>query len=352
MELSEALRSAFTPQRLREMLWYRLDKDIDNIGFGNDYREIVFKLIRVSQADNWITKLIIAARESNPDNPLLVKFCNGVGLSSLREFKDSLERVVVEANAFLDPMKWRSRLGQIEAQVCRVEIRVGVELIAGTGFLVAPNVIITNYHVMQPVIEKGIKGAFGKASNVFPSDVLFRFDYKTLEDGSTVNPGTMYTLASEDWLIDMSPDSPDELDYALLRIEGSPGLEPIGENPEPGAAVRHWIEIPKSSYDFFPDSTMLIMQHPKGGPLKLAIDTKAIIGFNPKRTRVMYRTNTEPGSSGSPCFNQNWDLIALHSGGDPDFSFGHMPSYNEGIPFSAIVSQIEQKGLISTLGWK
>src|SRR5205807_2518705 len=68
-----------------------------------------------------------------------------------------------------------------------------------------------------------------------------RFDYKQLEDGTTINPGTPFKLAKDDWLIDHRPYSSvdleadpgektperDELDYALLRVEGAPGKRPL-----------------------------------------------------------------------------------------------------------------------------
>jgi hypothetical protein len=57
------------------------------------------------------------------------------------------------------------------------------------------------------------------------------------------------------------------------------------------------------------------------------------------------RTNTEPGSSGSPCFDQDWGLVALHHAGDPDFSFGHAAAFNEGIPFGRIVAHLARPGV-------
>jgi V8-like Glu-specific endopeptidase len=77
----------------------------------------------------------------------------------------------------------------------------------------------------------------------------------------------------------------------------------------------------------------------KGAPLKLAMETQAIMGLNQNSTRVKYRTNTEPGSSGSPCFDADWNLVALHHLGDPNFS---KPEYNQGIPFMAILDALEK----------
>ena len=47
-------------------------------------------------------------------------------------------------------------------------------------------------------------------------------------------------------------------------------------------------------------------------PLKLAPDTEAVLSVNANGTRVRYANNTEPGSSGSPVFDINWNLVALH----------------------------------------
>jgi V8-like Glu-specific endopeptidase len=65
---------------------------------------------------------------------------------------------------------------------------------------------------------------------------------------------------------------------------------------------------------------------------------------------VTYRTNTLGGSSGSPCFNADLELIALHHGSDPDFHPAHTPEYNEGIPFDTILARLANKGLSGLLG--
>ena len=72
----------------------------------------------------------------------------------------------------------------------------------------------------------------------------------------------------------------------------------------------------------------------------------AIIGMNNNKTRVRYTTNTEGGSSGSPCFTINRELAALHHLGDPDFT----PRYNQGITMSAILALLEQRGHRDKLG--
>ena len=51
-------------------------------------------------------------------------------------------------------------------------------------------------------------------------------------------------------------------------------------------------------------------------------EVKHSFGFSEVNTvydnkRLRYRNNTKPGSSGSPVFDMNWNLVALHHGGYP-----------------------------------
>ena len=78
-----------------------------------------------------------------------------------------------------------------------------------------------------------------------------------------------------------------------------------------------------------PPMPILILQHPNTEPLKLAVDTAGVLKLYENGTRIRYATNTEPGSSGSPCFDIDWKLIALHHYGDPQYD---QAQYNQGNP--------------------
>ena len=80
-------------------------------------------------------------------------------------------------------------------------------------------------------------------------------------------------------------------------LTGEPGEESIGgASAGPRAPKRGWIESAATAESFTPDSTMFILQHPSGEPLKLAFGS--VIGQNGNGSRVRHRVNTEPGSSG------------------------------------------------------
>jgi hypothetical protein len=357
-DLAAALLDAFQTQNsLREMLHHRLGKSPNAVGPASKETErlsdTVFKLVDEAEDEGWKLDLIAAARESRPRNVALIAFSERHGLSALSTSPPELERIIRDTNAFLPINVWREKMGKVESAVCRVEVETNKGTVFGTGFLISPDILITNYHV----VESAILGEEGKSTHdglkAGGEDIGLRFDYKRTKSGSVLNPGTVYKLVKQGWLINHSPyaqnrhsPDPEELDYALLRVEGKPGCDSIGNTLEPEASNRGWIELSNVTHNFPSSPALVIVQHPRSTPLKIAIDTEAVIGVNEKGTMVKYRTNTEHGSSGSPCFNMNWELVALHHSGDPDF---WNPKYNAGTPISAILALLEKRGLRSIL---
>lgn len=238
----------------------------------------------------------------------------------------------------LDVHVWLSRLEAIERQVCRVEISGNA---SGTGFLVGPDAVLTNWHVVEAAKNSGRM-----------DDVTCRFDYLKLVNGSR-QTGVMvglgsdgcvsyrkYSAAEKTRTPDVPEPRPDELDYALLKL-----ARPVGREDESGA--RGWVTLPEAEMPMKVGDPLIIVQHPDGSPMKLALDTDAIIAVNENRTRVRYSTNTEAGSSGSPCFTLDWDLIALHHFGDPAWV---APLYNQGVPAQLIRATIVADGQGELLG--
>ncbi|RZK21303.1 MAG: DUF4071 domain-containing protein [Pedobacter sp.] len=68
-----------------------------------------------------------------------------------------------------------------------------------------------------------------------------------------------------------------------------------------------------------PDSDsqrIYIIGHPFGGTLQLSFQDNILLDH--EDPKIHYRTPTEGGSSGSPVFNQQWDLIGLHHAGSAE----------------------------------
>lgn len=355
-QLSDALRAAFTPADFDLMVWHRLNTHVYDIVSQNaNYKTIVSEVIGYANMGGWLDQLILKAREANPGNPKLLEFTREFGLTSMdpKQPTQELQREIKKQNPLLDPNVWFAQAGEIEARTCRIEFPTEQgRVINGTGFLFAgPSVVMTNYHVMEALIKnaKGEKAADG--STALPEKVECRFDFKRTDNGTVLNNGVVYKLAqAPDWLIDHSEDFPldqeppdDRLDYALIRLAEPAGKDTVGDKGSQAGVLRGFIPFPANPFDPQPGSGLCIMQHPKGGPLKLVIDSSGVLGLNASKNRLRYETNTEKGSSGSACFSMKWDLVALHHSGDPDFDPAHKPTYNEGVTMTAITTLIKQR---------
>lgn len=255
-------------------------------------------------------------------------------------FVPGFQRNVRPYLPMLDIGVWRRNLMEIERRVCRVELRGNS---AGTGFLVGPDAVLTNWHVIEAARKAGDLGALG-----------CRFDYVLAADGRS-EPGQLVALHPDGCVDDSpyshaettpTPDNPpptsEELDYALLRL-----ATPIGEQSVEGAAARGWIALPTAAFPLPANAPLLIAQHPQQATMKLAQDTQAVVGLNANGTRLRYKTNTEPGSSGSPCFTIDWNIVALHHFGDPNWQ---RPVFNQGVPIELIRQRIDARGFGTLLG--
>ena len=362
--LAEALEKGFpTYQDLEMMVRYRLGLNLESVvARVNKLSYVTFELVRTQVAAGLLLRLIAAARASQPDNPQLALVSEQFGLAMATP-RAELEKIVKRTGVSFDVAVWRERLARCEKCVCRIDVPTNAGMAHGSGFLVGPDLVLTNHHVIAPVLAHRESGHAPAGVTADPSKVTVRFDYKALDDGTTIHPGLEVALAA-DWLVDASPHSrfdlqglpkegvpdPGELDHALIRL-----ATPVGELPlllgeaEPGAKDRGWIVLPSKPWPFPDHTSLFIIQHPRGAPMKLALDLDAKMEVNANGTRVLYQTTTEEGSSGSPCFNQLWEVVALHHAGDPSYEGFYNPRFNEGIPISKIVERLRARELTTGL---
>jgi V8-like Glu-specific endopeptidase len=362
-ELAKLLYDAFPRNRFSEVLQYRLNRRVDQFETPqDDYPSLLGRIVTTANSQLWWRDLVREARNVVPQDPGLLAFGTEFEMAPMavtpaasgsQQLTDlQLERKIKDAQSTFDILMWRQRLGEIEGQVCRIEFPV--KQAQGTGFLVGQNAVLTNYHVIEE-IHKG---------NIQPSEVRLRFDYKVLGDGVAVAAGDLYRL-DPDWLADWSPYSAedkkstpgdpreDELDYAILRVVGTPGDDPVGgKTNDPNPTPRRWIQAPAAAHNFAVQRALYIVQHPDGKPMQVAVDSEAVLNVNGNGTRVRYTTTTEPGSSGSPCFGPDWSWVALHHSGDPKYWMGERPTFNQGIPITAIQKLLKERKKESALGGK
>ncbi|CAH1193801.1 hypothetical protein PAECIP111893_00557 [Paenibacillus plantiphilus] len=222
-------------------------------------------------------------------------------LSANRKF--SYESLVNESN--LRPISSLEKGTQIARSVARIVLAnlPNGETSVGTGFLIDADTIMTNNHVIpSKEIAKGAK---------------IQFNYQTDLKG-TLLPVEEYECDCDSFF---QTDS--ELDFTIVKVKGSPGLR-WGFIPYPGER------------DVKVGNDVFIIQHPKGMPKMVSLSENVITYCDNKL--IQYVTDTLGGSSGSPVFNDNWELIALHHGSIP--SEQGIEVRNEGISVTAIKKRI------------
>jgi hypothetical protein len=356
LEWVEAFFAAFSPQEFDDLL-SRL-----NDGIGNHASEMrppkvaMSEVIAAYSRRDEEQRLIAAAIAIRPRNEALLKLTlrHGVPAAPTDSDNSRFERLIVETNSFLDIETWIDRADQRQMCVCRIEIELmDGDRSFGTGFLVGPDLVMTARHVLDPLDAAKTADKARAEPLAQISGIVCRFDYKVLSSGAT-HDGATFMLA-DNWRVAVGCSTPvdaaqatvESLDFAIVRL-----ARPAGELPADGVGrtLRHrrgWIVLPPVGvrHDFRQHSPLFMIQHPKAAPLKLALESNAIQALDPKREWVRYRTNSEPGSSGSPCFDQNWNLIAMHVSGDA----GCNPTYNEGIPVDTIVEYLTHHGMANAI---
>ncbi len=376
-KLKDALADAFRARsQLEMMLRLHVNKRLNDYASENlPHPRTIFNVVDAADEEGWTEELVRAALEANPGNPELRRFYAAAWFSlsapesSRQELRRQLEVQIRPGEDLQEVDQWLDGFEQMGRRVCciQIEARAGSKkgTIDGTGVLIADDLVLTNYHVMEPVIcgEEGLQtsddsplGA-GYAARI--GDVRFRFDYRVLPDGTRLD-GTSHDLTrspATPWLVDSSRLSPldllhptnecpreDELDYALVRLSRAAAQDRVAN----GSGLRGSVELPAIPPAVHEGASLIILQHPEGTPLKL--DFNAVTKCNGNGTRIEYHLNTLGGSSGSPCFNYRWDLVALHHSGykgslSPPVREAQLSSFNEGVPMTAIRHLLEQRGV-------
>ena len=355
LEWLTALSNAFSPAEFRELLLHRLNDRVDNYGEENaTARARIGQVIDAYSRRGWEARLIAAAIEARPGNGELVRLASQKGAAAAPP-QVQVERLVKDTNSFLEIVPWLEKAGAVQVCVCRIEIDVerGGRLF-GTGFLIGPDLVVTNYHVIECVVANEDGDTSYKGPRATADKVDCRFDYKVLSNGAR-NIGVAYGL-SKRWRVALSPNNPpgqeaglSHLDVAVLRLDKPAGSLPVGATTASGDS-RGQIALPAVGirHSFQPHTPLFMIQHPEGDPLKLALESDAIMSLRPDRSRVRYRTNSQPGSSGSPCFDENWNLVAVHHAGDPNYA--RAAEFNEGIPIDTVVDFLIGQGVRDQVG--
>jgi endonuclease G len=165
-----------------------------------------------------------------------------------------------------------------------------------TGFMISPTLLMTNHHVF-PVADL-------PSFQTLVEDPTIEFGYEFDLDGVLTEP-VVYELDPATFLY-----TNENLDLALVAVRPTDrgGSHQIKEQ---GYLVLNG-RIGKAGLGDF----ATIIQHPAGREKQISLRNNEIIDTS-HPDAIIYASDTAPGSSGAPVFNNEWQIIALHSAGVP-----------------------------------
>lgn len=259
-----------------------------------------------------------------------------------------LERLIEGADFY--PAWFLSRGAEVRATVARVKARApgGTESM-GTGFLAGPRLLMTNFHVLDWTDQGG-----PDLGQIVPGS-LFELDYEERFDG-TLRPVSTYAADPATLLL---ASSWEKLDYVLVA------LQPVSREGDRRLLDYGFNRLAADLGKIVKGEPVYVIQHPRGQPKQVVVRNNLLVDRDEgvETPYLTYEADTDQGSSGSPVFNRQWEVVALHhateierdaAGGilardgspwDPADGPGNVKfgDFNEGVRVSSIVRDLDRK---------
>lgn len=215
-----------------------------------------------------------------------------------------LEKIIGE-NTLL-PLAFLAQGLRTAASVAFLDVRQADARWSGTGFLVAPDVLLTNHHVI------------GDAAAA--RGVTVRFGYEDDVDGTALPTAEFRPSAAGLLFTD------ETLDFSLIEIDARPG--------------DAWGWLALRPLPVRVGQRISVIQHPGGQAKQVTLHHNQVVYQG--GGVMQYLTSTLPGSSGSPVLDGQWRVVALHHAGGNlrEPTTGRVFYRNEGILVSSILEAL------------
>lgn len=203
---------------------------------------------------------------------------------------------------------------KLAPSVARLLVTLGGDKYYGTAFRIADDLLLTNHHVLFDEDNR-------PASHV---EAWFGFE-RSFEGASRAHevvncaPDSIIGVKADDWAV-VRTVSAMPVDAQIIPLVGAP--------------------VPDSG------DRVYIIQHPNGGVKKIGMVHNVVVDVTDDV--VNYLTDTEIGSSGSPVFDEQWRVVALHSAWDYKTTAGKTTYFNQGRRIEKVVQGLSAAGVLTT----
>lgn len=230
------------------------------------------------------------------------------------ENQEALARGRVQTTSTEAERAFERRFGSLDTQPCwfltrgaelrrsigRIHIRDRNRRVGwGTGFLVAPNLLLTNYHVLDSLET-------ARFSRV-------EFDYEETFAGEMLS-SALFDLAPDTFFV--SSPAIGGLDYALVAVAGR--SRPESGRPQTNLAEFGYNVLIPQEGKLLKGELIHCIHHPEGQARQVTLRENRLMALlDPALEGVWmhYETDTEPGSSGAPLYNNQWQIVGIHHAG-------------------------------------
>lgn len=225
------------------------------------------------------------------------------------------EGMTADMMQFIQAARLLEGLSIAVRRVCLVEVATSPPT-KGTGFLIGPQTVLTNWHVMHSLIDVST----GEQKPDSAAKICCRFD--KLAEGM----GQPYRAADK-WLVDFSPmalgntengayldmtaGSKHTLDFCAIRLAGAPGR------------VRGFYDLSAPGQLDSERQITFVVQHPSAWPTQVGVADRTVADV--KAGYLRHYAPTGGGSSGGLCLDHQMKPIGLHqavvTGGAKEFLY-------------------------------
>jgi V8-like Glu-specific endopeptidase len=281
-------------------------------------------ILEEAQNQDLVQEVIAQAREEYPRDTSLAKAAEhqllAIEAPEIEEDAwqgptDALQlEVLTSGGSTLRPISFLARGIEIARSVARIVFADGS---SGSGFLTQGDLLITNNHVIP--------------SPDVAQQAVVEFNYQKTAQGLDA-PVDRYELAPENGFATSPKEEQGGHDWTAVRVRGEPNKAWGALNLAPAS--------PKVKDE------VIVIQHPGGGHKQIAL-THNTVAYADDR-RLQYLTETLEGSSGSPVFNVDWQVVALHHAGGWLREQGSKRAVyrNQGIHINVVIDGLKQEGLL------